>query len=130
MGSNFSKENDRVGVAIITASCCFPGTAPFEEQARQVVEQAISESGLDVQLKILPVSSYYNSIPKEVVPRLLADYNRGKISAPPILIDGKAVFYGVPGLEEMKTALLQAAQSRKTKEVQTGEPATKKTRIA
>jgi hypothetical protein len=116
MGLELFKKNTKVGVAIITSSCCFPGVAPFEEKAKQIVEQAISESGVDAQLKILPVSSYYNSIPKDVVPRLMADYQNGKISAPPILVDGKAVFYGVPGLDEMKQALLQAAEARKKKE--------------
>jgi hypothetical protein len=89
------------------------------------VEQAIAESGVDADIRVLPVSTYFNSIPREVVPKLLADYQQGKISAPPILIDGKAVFYGVPKLEEMKTALLQAAEARKLKEGKTSEPAAK-----
>jgi len=125
MGLNFLKKNNKVGIAIITASCCFPGVAPFEEQAKRIVEQAVTESGVDSEVKVLPVSSYYNSIPKEVVPKLMADYNQGKISAPPILIDGKAVFYGVPKIEEMKAALLQAAEARKMKEESAREPATK-----
>ena len=118
MALNTYKNNNKVGVAIITASCCFPGVAPFEERAKSIVEQAVTESGVEAEVKVLPVSSYYNSIPKEVVPKLIADYNQGKISAPPILIDGKAAFYGVPGLEEMKSALRQAAEARKAK----GEP--------
>jgi hypothetical protein len=85
---------------------------------------------VDAQLKILPVSAYSNSIPREVIPKLTADYNQGKISAPAILIEGKAVFYGVPGIEEMKTMLLQAAETRKTKEGANNEPATKSTNIA
>jgi hypothetical protein len=122
MDSDLSKQNSKVGVAIITASCCFPAAAPFEEKARRVVEQAISESGVDAHLRVLPVSTYYNSIPKEVVPRLLADYNQGKISAPPILIDGKAVFYGVPDINEMKAELIKAAKAKKIKEERALEP--------
>ena len=125
MGLNFSKKNNKVGVAIITASCCFPGVAPFEDQAKRIVEQAVTESGVDAEVKVLPVSSYYNSIPKDVVPKLIADYNQGKISAPPILIDGKAVFYCVPKIEEMKSALLQAAEARKAKEEPAHESAVK-----
>jgi hypothetical protein len=130
MDAGLFKKNNAIGVAIITASCCYPGVAPFEEQAKRVIEQAISESGVDAQLKILPVSSYYNSIPREVIPRLIADYNQGKISAPAILIEGKAAFYGVPGIEEMKTLLLQVAEARKTKEVTAREPETKSADIA
>ncbi len=125
MGLNIFKKDNKVGVAIITASCCFPGVAPFEDQAKRIIEQAITESGVEAEVKVLPVSSYYNSIPKEVVPKLMSDYNQGKISAPPILIDGKAVFYGVPGLEEVKSALRQAAEARKAKEEPAHESATK-----
>jgi hypothetical protein len=83
MGLNVIKKNTSVGVAIISASCCFPGVAPFEEQAKRIVEQAITESAVNAEVKVLPVSSYYHSIPREVVPKLIADYNQGKISAPP-----------------------------------------------
>ncbi len=130
MGLGLFKKNTRVGVAIITSSCCFPAVAPFEEQAKRIVEQAISESGVDVHLKILPVSTYYNSIPREVIPKLMDDYNHGKISAPPILIDGKAAFYGVPGIDEMKKALLQAAEAKEKKGGPNREPETKSSSIA
>jgi hypothetical protein len=130
MSLDLFKKNAKVGVAIVTASCCYPGVAPFEEQAKRVVEQAISESGVPTELKILPVSTYYHSIPKEVIPKLLADFNQGKISAPPILIDGKAVYYGVPGIDELKTALIQAAEARKMKEEPTREPEPKSANIA
>lgn len=85
---------------------------------------------MDAQLKVLPVGSYSNSIPREVIPKLTADYNQGKISAPAILIDGKAAFYGVPGLDEMKTLLLKAAEARKTKEETIREPETKSSNVA
>jgi hypothetical protein len=115
----------RVGVAVISVSCCYPSLAQFEEKAKRIIEQAIAESGVDAQLRVLPVSSYANSIPKEVIPKLVADYNQGKISAPAILIDGQAAFYGVPKLEEMKTLLRQAAEARKTREETTHESAAK-----
>lgn len=130
MGLNLFKKDNRVGVAIVSVSCCFPSLAAFEKQAQRVIEQAISESGVDAQLKVLPVSAYSNTIPREVIPKLTADYNQGKISAPAILIDGKAVFYGVPGIEEMKTMLLQAAEARKTKEGPNSESTTKSSNIA
>ncbi len=130
MNSDIVKKNTRVGVAIVTSSCCFPAVTPFEEQAKRVVERAISESGVDVELKILPVSTYYQSIPPDVIPKLMADFNKGKISAPPILIDGKAIFYGVPGIDELKTALLQAAEARKIKEEPVRESEPESTNIA
>jgi hypothetical protein len=130
MGSDIINKNTRVGVAIVSVSCCFPGIAAFEKQAQRIVEQAISEAGVNAVLQVLPVSAYSNSIPREVIPRLTADYNQGKISAPAILIDGKAVFYGVPGLDEMKKALVQAAEARKMKEGTTSEPETKSSSIA
>jgi hypothetical protein len=130
MGLDPFKKNSKVGIALITASCCFPGMAPFEEQARCVIEQAISETGVEAQIKTLPVSSYYNSVSREITAKWLADYNLGKISAPAIIIEGKIAFYGVPGLAEMKTALVQAAEAKKMKEESAGEPKPKSVNIA
>lgn len=130
MGLNLFKKENRVGVAMVSVSCCFPAVAAFEKQAQRVIEQAIFESGVDAQFKILPVSAYSNSIPREVIPRLTSDYNQGKISAPAILIDGKAAFYGVPGLDDMKSLLRQAAESRKKKEEIIREPETKSSNVA
>ncbi len=131
MGLGFLKKSDKVGVIIITVSCCTPGVAPFEEQARRVVEQAISESGVMAQMKMVPATTaFFGGATRGAMAKLVADANQGQLKVPPILIDGKATFYGVPKIEEVKTALLQAAEARKMKEEHTREPEPKSSNIA
>lgn len=41
-------------------------------------------------------------------------FQSGKVSAPAVLIEGKAVSYGVPTVEQMKSALLEAGSAKTT----------------
>lgn len=106
------------GVIIISGSCCIPGMAPFDEQAKHVVEQAISETGIEAQVKIIPASTaYFGAVPKEIMARIIAEFNQsGRMPVPAILINGKIISYGVPKVEDVKTALLQAKDAGKIKE--------------
>jgi hypothetical protein len=105
-------------VIIISGSCCIPGMAIFDEQAKHVVEQAISEMDAKAQVKVIPASTaYFGSVPKEVMTKLIAEFNQsGRMPLPAVLINGSIVSYGVPQIEDIKTALLQTMDSGKTKE--------------
>ncbi len=111
MKLDFRRNETPVGIVIITGSCCIPGMAPLEERARQVVEQAISKTGVTAQVKLMPATAaYMGGAPKEVIVQLIGKYNQsGGIGLPAILINGKAVSFGVPEIEQIETALLQAA---------------------
>jgi len=116
---NFHKKNSEVGVIIIIGSCCIPGMAPFDEQARHVVEQAVSETDIKAQIKIIPASTaFFGSVPKEVMTKIIAEFNQsGRMLLPAVLINGKIVSYGVPQVEDIKTALLQTMDTKEIKEV-------------
>ncbi|MCX9010491.1 MAG: hypothetical protein OIN66_05135 [Candidatus Methanoperedens sp.] len=118
MQLSFRKKDTEVGVIIISGSCCIPGMAPFDEHARRAVEQAISETDVKAQVKIIPASTaFFGSVPKEVMTKIIAEFNQsGRMSLPAVLINGRIVSYGVPQVEDMKTALLQTMDSGKTKE--------------
>jgi hypothetical protein len=118
MRLNFRKEDTEVGVIIIGGSCCIPGMASFDEQAKHVVEQAISETDIKAQVKIIPASTaFFGAVPKDVVAKIITEFNQsGIMLLPAILINGKVVSYGVPKIEELKTALLQIMDAGKTKE--------------
>lgn len=110
-------EQKQVGVVIISASCCIPGMAAFDEQARKVVEQAIAETGVAARVEVMPATkAYFGGAPKEVMARLMSDSNQGKLSVPAILLNGKDVSYGVPELEDLKAALLLANEAGSAKE--------------
>ncbi len=113
------KKNTEVGIIIISGSCCIPGMAPFDEQAKHVVEQAISETDVEVQVKLIPASTaFFGSVPKEVMTKIITEFNQsGRMPLPAVLINGKIVSYGVPQLEDIKTALLQTMDTKEIKEV-------------
>jgi hypothetical protein len=97
--------------------------APFDERARQVVAQAIAETGVAAQVRVMPATTaYFGGAPREVMAQLVSGYNQaGKVGLPAVLVNGKAVSYGVPTLEDMKSALLQASVVEPTKEKQSHE---------
>ncbi len=110
------KSDNKVQVSIITFSCCNPGVAPLEEQAHRIVKKAIAESGVLAQLDLIPAkTAYYSGAVRRALAKLGADDLQGQMKVPPILIDGEVAFYGVPGIDDVKSALRQAA-ARKTKE--------------
>ncbi len=118
MQFSFRKKDSEPGIIIISGSCCIPGMAPFDEQARRVVEQAISETDVKAQVKIIPASTaFFGSVPKEVMTKIIAEFNQsGRMPLPAVLINGSIVSYGVPLVEDLKIALLQTIDAGKTKE--------------
>lgn len=101
-----------INVVIISAACCIPGMKPFDDQAQRVIEQAITETGVEARVSVIPATTaYFGGAPKEVMARLMSDAESGRIGVPAVLIGGKAVSYGVPRLEDMKAALRGAAST-------------------
>ncbi len=118
MKLSFRKNNSEAGVIIISGSCCIPGMAPFDEQARRIVEQALSETDVKAQVKVVPASTaYFGAVPKEVMAKIITEFNQsGKMPLPAVLINGKVVSYGVPQVEDIKKALLQTLDAKEIKE--------------
>ncbi len=121
MRLSFRRKDSPVGIVIITGSCCLPGMAALDEQARRVVEQAVSETGVAAQVRMMPATTaYLGGAPKEVTAKLVSDFNQsGQIGVPAILVNGKAVSYGASRIEEVKLALLQAIGANTSKEEHT-----------
>lgn len=107
-----------VGIVIISASCCVPGMEAFDEQARRAVEQAITETGVEARVKVMPATTaFFGGAPRKVMGELMAMSNQGKIGAPAILVNGQAVSYGSPvDMDAIKSALLEAGGSKKMEE--------------
>lgn len=119
MRLSFRKNNSEAGVIIISGSCCIPGMAPFDEQAKRVVEQAVSETNVKVQVKVIPASTaFFGALPKDVMAKVIAEFNQsGRMPLPAVLINGKIVSYGVPQVEDIKKALLETMDTKEIKEV-------------
>lgn len=107
MELDFQDKEIPVGIVIISAACCMPGMAPLDEQARRIVEQAISETGVKAQVSIMPATTaYFGGVPKQIMAQLISMSQSGRLPVPAILINGKPVCYGMPELENFKSALL------------------------
>jgi hypothetical protein len=107
------EKSDAVGVILISGTCCNPGLAAADERARHVIEEAASQAGVEVRIEAMTMTSAYYSAPRDVKRVLMGEFAGGGISMPAILIGGKAVSYGVPSMEAMKAALLDAAEAKK-----------------
>lgn len=91
-------------VIIISAACCVPGMEVFDEQARKVIDQAISETGIEAEVTLVPATTAMFAF-NQVIRKLIVMQGEGKLGVPAILIEGEVVSYGVPRIEDMKAAL-------------------------
>jgi len=99
---------NKINVAIISGSCCFQKLAVLDEQAKKVIENAVTETGIEAEIIIIPAANaiYSGTIPKNVINELMDKFSReGMAGSPAILINGEVVSYGVPQLEGIKAAL-------------------------
>lgn len=110
-------------VVIVSGSCCIPGMEVLDSQAGTVVNQAISETGLDAQVKIIPATSaMFGALPRNVMSKLMADFNQsGRVGLPAVLINGEPISFGPPDLETVKSALLQYKETKSSSKEQARE---------
>ncbi len=106
-------ESHEVTVLIISGTCCNPSLGGLDERARRIIEAAAAETGIALRVEKITMTSAYYSAPADVKQKLMADFAEGGLNVPAVLIGGKAVSYGVPSIEVMKTALLDAADQMK-----------------
>ncbi len=112
MKLNFRRRETPVGIVIISAACCMPRMAPLDEQARRIVKQAISETGVIAQVKIMQATTtFFGGVPKQIMVELINMSQSGQLPVPAILINGKPISYGMPELENIKSALLAVANT-------------------
>ena len=103
---------ERVAIAIITGSCCNPHMPPFDAEAKRVVDQALSETGMAAEVHEVPATrAFFGGGPLRTVllevMRLMNE--EGTVGLPAVVVDGQVVSYGVPTVETMKAALLRIA---------------------
>lgn len=105
-------EDRKMNVVIISAACCVPGMDAFDNQARKVIDQAISETGIEAKVTLVPATTAMFAFNK-VIRELMVMQGNGKIGVPAVLIEGEAVSYGVPQIDDMKAALKKFSDLKK-----------------
>lgn len=99
-------KKNKTGIVIVSGSCCIPGMAALDKKAREIVDKAVSETGIAAQIEVVPVTAALGLLPKGTMLKLMGDFNSsGRVGLPAVLINGKAVSLGVPKIEEIKSAL-------------------------
>ncbi len=85
-----------------------PWMAVRDQQAQQVIQQALAETGISAVVKVLPVSSaLQGGIPPEILKGMDLQAQRANLARlPALFINAKLIGFGVPELEAIKTELL------------------------
>lgn len=110
MEANLKTQSETV-ILLISGTCCVPQLAILDQQARQIIQQALEETGVTAQVRTLPVSSALSGgIPRELLASLgIAIDPSNLMRLPAVLINNRLISLGVPGLDVIKQALTNAA---------------------
>ncbi len=108
-------ESSEVIVLLISGRCCFPGMAVLDQQAEQVIHQALTETHISAQVRTVLISSVVQGgIPPEILNQIKGALQPANLMRlPALLINGKLVCFGVPELDQVKSAL-RLAQGKTT----------------
>lgn len=121
IGRSDAPSAPRVGVAIVTGSCCNPHMPPFDAEAKRVVAQAVAESGVSAEVREVPATKAFFGVgvPRHVLAEVIRLMNEeGKVGLPAVFINGEVISYGIPTVECVRAALERAVGQRP--ETQTG----------
>ncbi len=106
-----------LNIVIISAACCIPGMAAFDDQARKIIDKAISETGIAAKITLVPATSaLFGGTYRNIMNNMMEMNNQGKTVVPAILINGEVVSYGVPEPEYMKNVLIKFTEIKFIKE--------------
>lgn len=107
-----------VVILLVSGSCCFPGMAVLDQQAQQIIHQALAETRIAAQVRTLLISSaLQGGMPAEVLNELRGSLQPANLMRlPALLINGKLISFGVPELDQVKSALRLTQSETSTKE--------------
>lgn len=105
-------------IIIVTGSCCMPGMGPLDQQARELVAQAVKETGVQAAVREISASSAaFGALPRQLVAEFMAVTSKeGRVPLPAVLVNGRPVVHGLSDLETLKAALMNAATDATQKE--------------
>ncbi len=106
--SNESASDSQIVILLVSGSCCMPWMAVRDQQAQQVIQQALAETQVAAVVKVLPVSSaLQGGIPPEILKGMDLQAQRANLARlPALFINGKLLGFGIPELETVKSVLL------------------------
>jgi hypothetical protein len=105
-----SNSTSEVVILIVSGNCCVPQLAVLDQQAQQIIHQALEETGITAQVRIVTISSALSGgIPSEILKSIgLAIDASNIMRLPAVLINNRFISFGVPQLDVIKNALRNA----------------------
>jgi hypothetical protein len=103
-----AKQSTDILILLVSGSCCAPALGLIDQQAQHIIRQALDATGLSAQIRVLPASSaLQGGIPPEILKELSAAGDPATLirRLPALFINGKLIGFGVPDLEQVKSAL-------------------------
>jgi hypothetical protein len=102
-----SNSPSEVVILLVSGSCCVPQLAVRDQQAQQIIQQALAETGTPAQVRTLTASSAVRGgISSEVLHSIGVAIDGSNIMRlPAVLINNQLISLGVPQLDVIKTAL-------------------------
>ncbi len=103
-------EASEVVILLISGSCCMPQMAVADQQAQQIIRQALEETGIMAHVRTLTASSALNGgIPSQVLEALgVATDPSNIMRLPAVLINNRLISFGIPKLDVITNALSEA----------------------
>lgn len=105
---------DKIGVVVVTGSCCMPGAAPLDAAARSAVVMASSKTGADVEIReVSATAAAAGALPQHLLADVLEFQKGNTLPLPVVLIAGKVVDVGTIDPEKIVLALRAHQESIK-----------------
>jgi hypothetical protein len=102
--------NSEIIILLVSGTCCVPQLAIADQQAKQIIQQALQETGVSAQVKTLTISSALTGgIPMEIIKSIGIKADPSNIMRlPAIFINNRFISLGVPQLDVIKHVLTNA----------------------
>jgi hypothetical protein len=103
-----SNSPSEVIILLVSGTCCVPQLAVPDQQAQQIIHQALEETGITAQVRTLTISSALRGgIPIEIIKSIGIAIDPSNIMRlPAVFINNRFISFGVPKLDVIKNALI------------------------
>lgn len=105
--------SNKMKITVLSAACCNPASAPYDQQYISRIKEALSRTSAEAQVDLLPATDAFFGLKVGYVRKLMPLFKKyGMAVAPALFINGELVLYGgVPSLEKLVEVIEKNAKS-------------------
>ncbi len=95
--------NSKMKITVVSLACCNPAFSAPDQQYISRIREALTKTGLEAQLELLPASDAFFGMKVGYVRKLWPLFNKyGMAVAPALFINGDLMLYGgLPSIEKL-----------------------------